>query len=361
VKSLSPSELSELLVNVALVRPVFIWGPPGIGKTAIINGYGAAIGYDVVSMLGSQLAPEDLIGVPRIEDGFSVFAPPRMIAGRTEPFILFIDEFNASSPEVQKAFYSLITEQRLGDYHLPAQSIVLLAGNRAQDNAITRTVSSALMNRVLHVELHSSPSDWLRWATGANIHRFVVRYIETRGDHLFSSPPKTEEPFATPRSWHMLSDVLWTYQEKDLTPAIVGVLAEGTLSVSIAASFSTFVRGMLDGVAIDDILSGASRLPLDPKERDLLTYVIVVLRSQLVRELPEDGGSLSPATKERLHQVRRVIGEIAREDEEMLTLLFARDEGDGARNLPTWFLTEMATSFVRLAAKIAAEERGAQR
>ena len=47
-------------------------------------------------------------------------------------------ELNACSHEVQKAFYSLILERRIGEYHLPEGSIVIGAGNRAQDNAITK-------------------------------------------------------------------------------------------------------------------------------------------------------------------------------------------------------------------------------
>ena len=65
--SVIPSELTRLLLNVAPTRPVFIWGPPGIGKSALVEGFARDVGIDCVSLLGSQLAPEDLIGVPRIE------------------------------------------------------------------------------------------------------------------------------------------------------------------------------------------------------------------------------------------------------------------------------------------------------
>lgn len=67
-----------------------------------------------MSLLGSQLAPEDIIGMPRIEDGVSRFCPPKMIA-RQEPYCLFLDELNACSHEVQKTFYSLIRERRIGE------------------------------------------------------------------------------------------------------------------------------------------------------------------------------------------------------------------------------------------------------
>jgi MoxR-like ATPase len=107
VVTLSPSQLADFLLNVAIVRPVFIWGPPGIGKSALVEKFADDLGLPCVSLLGSQLAAEDIIGVPQIVDGVSRFCPPKMIA-RDEPYCLFLDELNACSQEVQKAFYSLI-------------------------------------------------------------------------------------------------------------------------------------------------------------------------------------------------------------------------------------------------------------
>lgn len=174
----------DVLLNVATVRPVFIWGAPGIGKSAIVRQFAADVGLECVSLLGSQLAPEDIIGVPQIAEGRSIFCPPRSIA-REEPYCLFLDELNACSHEVQKAFYSLILERRIGEYRLPDGSIVIGAGNRAQDNAITRPMSSALVNRMFHVELTANSRVWLEWAAQNGIYRFVYDYyICSRPDHL---------------------------------------------------------------------------------------------------------------------------------------------------------------------------------
>lgn len=142
--SIAQNQLKELLLQVGLVRPVFIWGAPGIGKSAIVEQFAAELGLPCVCLTGSQLAPEDLIGVPQIVNGTSVFCPPRCLVQK-EPFCLFLDELNACSLEVQKAFYSLILERRIGEYHLPDGSIVVGAGNRMQDNAITRQLPSALI------------------------------------------------------------------------------------------------------------------------------------------------------------------------------------------------------------------------
>jgi MoxR-like ATPase len=212
VVTVTQNQLSDFLLNVALVRPVFVWGPPGIGKSSLVREFADHVGLPCVSLLGSQLAPEDLIGVPQIVDGVSRFCPPSMIA-RRDPYCLFLDELNACSHEVQKAFYSLILERRIGEYVLPEGSIVIGAGNRAQDNAIVKPMSSALLNRMVHVHLTVSHRDWLAWAHLCGIHQLVVEYVQTRPDHLWSQPPKHEEPFSTPRSWHMLSDALHAHGE----------------------------------------------------------------------------------------------------------------------------------------------------
>lgn len=216
--SVTQDELLEVLLQVAPVRPVFIWGAPGIGKSALVEKFADEVGLPCVSLLGSQLAPEDIIGIPQIRGETSEFLPPKMIA-RKEPYVLFLDELNACTQEVQKAFYSLIHERRIGEYHLPEGSIVIGAGNRAEDSAIVKTMSSALLNRMFHVQLKADVGQWIKWAQAEGLHPWVIDYIIQRPDHLFSEPPKTEEPFSTPRSWHMLSDALKEYRagEQDIS------------------------------------------------------------------------------------------------------------------------------------------------
>jgi MoxR-like ATPase len=354
MQTVTPRELTKLLLNVALVRPVFIWGPPGIGKSALVEQFARDVALDCVSLLGSQLAPEDLIGVPRIEGAFSVFCPPRMIA-RSEPYLLFVDELNACSFEVQKAFYSLINDRRLGEYRLPAGSIVVGAGNRAQDQAIVKPMSSALMNRMLHVELKPSARDWLDWAYGHGIHEWVISYVETRPDHLFVPPPKTEETFSTPRSWHILSDALRAYGSS-VTPEEVELLAAGCLSPSHCRSFGAFIKQLHGNLRVDQVLKGEQPLPLAVEDRDVLYFLVQSIRAQLAKELPPDRDNVKSRHRLMVQQSKRLLMQLCETSVEMATVMVADETGESARKLPAWFLVEVVRDLPRLAQAVAVKK-----
>jgi MoxR-like ATPase len=347
----TPKQLSKLLLNVALTRPVFIWGAPGIGKSALVEQFAHDVALDCVSLLGSQLAPEDLIGVPRIEDNKSVFCPPRMIA-RDSAYLLFVDELNACSFEVQKAFYSLINNRRLGEYKLPPGSVVVGAGNRAQDQAIVKPMSSALMNRMLHVELRPTARDWLDWAYTQGVHEWVIRYVETRPDHLSVAPPKTEETFSSPRSWHILSDALLAYGAEVQVDEIE-MLASGVLSPNHARAFSAFVKQSHGNLRIELILKGEQPLPRAAEDRDVLYFIVQSIRAQLAKTLPPDREGVKPPHKQLASQAKRVLVELCDISVEMATVMVAEETGEEARNLPSWFLVEVVRDLPRLAQRVA--------
>ncbi len=347
VTSVTPSQLSRFLLDVAVVRPVFIWGAPGIGKSSLVHQFADEVGLPCVSLLGSQLAPEDILGVPQIVDGVSRFCPPRMIA-RHEPYCLFLDELNACSHEVQKSFYSLIHERRAGDYSLPAGSIVIGAGNRAQDSAIVKPMSSALLNRMVHVHLKVSPGEWLGWAQVNGIHPLILDYVQNRPDHLWSLPPKHEEPFSTPRSWHMLSDALKSHGDSvDYTR--LEVLAFGCLSPPHATQFKAFARHLNTTYRLAGILKGDVKWPYAPEDRDLLYFLAHSFRAHLIKELPADRAALDESGKSLLHRAKGLIKELASINLEMAQLLVAT--GDRGESLPSWFMVDLVRDLPRLVKK----------
>lgn len=344
---LTPATLTPFLLNVAPVLPVFIWGPPGVGKSALVREFADAVGLPCVSLLGSQLAPEDIIGVPQIEDGRSRFCPPTMIA-RDEPYCLFLDELNACSHEVQKAFYSLILERRVGEFQLPAGTIVIGAGNRAEDAAITRPMSSALVNRLVHVQLRASARDWLDWAGRSGVHELVVSYVTQRSDHLWAKPPKHEEPFSTPRAWDMLSNALLAYGDA-VTLDEINVLASGLLTPAHARQFVAFAKLREREHDLGAILKGERGWPDKPEERDILYFLVQQLRDRLIKELPDDESKMGRETRQLALRAKDLIVSLSRISTELAQLVVTAAESGAT--LPAWYTVDLARALPRLAAQ----------
>lgn len=344
--NVTQTDLSDILLNIAPVRPVFIWGAPGVGKSALVEQFADAVGLPCVSLLGSQLAPEDIIGIPQIKNGTSEFLPPKMIA-RTEPYVLFLDELNACSQEVQKAFYSLIHERRVGEYHLPAGSVVIGAGNRAQDSAIVKTMSSALINRMFHVQLKADVKQWLSWAYEADIHPWITDYITQRPDHLFSEPPKTEEPYSTPRSWHMLSDALKEYGAgtREISEETLRILAYGCISASHAGMFSAYTKQLKNSHLLSDIIKGESRWPSGPEERDVLYFLAQSFRARLLHDLPKSKQKLNRDSQFFAHRAKALIKDLSAINYEIAQMVVSADKGEV---LPEWFMFEIVRDLPRL-------------
>lgn len=345
--AVTPAQLPELLLHLAVVRPVFVWGAPGIGKSSLVREFAASLGLECVTLLGTQLAPEDLIGVPELRDGRSRFAPPESIA-RDEPYCLFLDELNASSPEVQKAFYSLILDRRIGSYELPAGSIVIGAGNRASDNALARPMASALVNRLVHVHLRASSEQWLSWAVSTGVHPWVVDYLNQRPDQLWSRPPKTEEPFSTPRSWHMLSDALHSF-DAEIVEETLRVLAYGALTPTHASAFCAYVKTVRHRYGLDAIVRGDAAWPRAATDRDLLYFFAEAFRAKLIKELPADREHASPSVRRFALRAKGLLVELAEISLECAQLVVATGE-DGMPVLPGWFLVEVSRDLPRLIA-----------
>ena len=346
-KTVTQDQLKEFLLNVALARPVFIWGAPGIGKSSLVVEFAQQLGLDCVSMLGSQLAPEDIIGVPQIVDGKSRFCPPQNIA-RDAAYCLFLDELNACSHEVQKSFYSLIHDRRIGDYTLPEGSIVIGAGNRSQDSAIVKPMSSALINRMVHVHLEVSADVWLGWAKANYVHPLVIEYVSVRPDHLWSKPPKTEEPFSTPRSWHMLSDAL-----KEIGEVVVDdhfeAIAYGCLTPHHAGQFKAFVKQTRQKFELNKILKGEASWPSKAEDRDILYFLAHSFRAQVIKSLPKEEAGIITANRSFAHNAKRLLKELASINLEIAQMVLA--DGDDGEQVPNWFLVEVVRDLPRLAAR----------
>ena len=218
-------------------RPLFLWGPPGIGKSDIVKQMGEELNAHVIDIRLSLWEPTDIKGIPYFDSNESkmVWAPPielpdEQLAAKYDKIILFMDEMNSAAPAVQAAAYQLVLNRRVGTYRLPDNVHIVAAGNRETDKGVTYRMPAPLANRFVHLEMKVDWEDYFAWATDNRIHRDVVGFLTFSKKDLYDFDPKSaSRAFATPRSWTFVSELLFDDDEDEntLTDLISGAVGEG--------------------------------------------------------------------------------------------------------------------------------------
>ena len=235
--------------------PVFLWGPPGVGKSDITREIAREKGIDVIDVRLGQMEAVDMRGIPYVENGVTKWAVPEFFPrDRNSKAILFLDELSSADPAIQVAGYQLILDRQVGEYKLPPMVYVCAAGNRAQDNAVSLPISSALANRMLHLEVGTTPNAWCEWAVTAGIAPEVIGFIRFCPDMLFSLDKDCERGWPSPRSWARVSEIL----SYGLAPDALSVSVVGLVGDNAAAQFLAYYK---QSQALGDIRA----VMLDPK------------------------------------------------------------------------------------------------
>ena len=226
---MKPTRAAEVITQLLSTRwPVFVWGPPGVGKSSVVAAIAKKQDLDLLDVRASLLDPTDLRGIPAIDAGQAVWTPPSFLPQDPDSMgILFFDELNAAPPLVQASLYQLTLDRRIGEYQLPDGWRILGAGNRAEDASVVFRMPAALSNRFVHIDFEVNIDDWAEWATINNIHPLVIGFIRLRREMLFDMS-NHHRAFPTPRSWEMVSDTLKTFGNfKDIEDVINGIVGEG--------------------------------------------------------------------------------------------------------------------------------------
>jgi len=216
-------------------RPVFLWGPPGIGKSELVAGIANDLGGLMIDIRLSQMDPTDLRGIPfyNKDNGKMDWAPPIELpdaetASQYPIVVLFMDEMNSAPPATQAAAYQLILNRRVGKYVLPDNVVMVAAGNRDSDKGVTYRMPSPLANRFVHLEMRVDFDSWQTWAVNNRINKDVVGYLSFAKGDLFDFDPRSAgRSFATPRSWTFVSELLDEDNDAGLVDLVAGAVGEG--------------------------------------------------------------------------------------------------------------------------------------
>ena len=261
-RTVSPSGAKNSIRHaIKKQRPIFLWGPPGIGKSDIVRQVSEGFANShLIDIRLSLWEPTDIKGIPYFDSnsGTMVWGAPSELP--TEEFakaydniVLFLDEMNSAAPSVQAAAYQLILNRRVGQYKLPDNVLIVAAGNRDADKGVTYRMPAPLANRFIHLELAVSFDDWFDWAVNNNIHNDVVGFLTFSKKDLYDFDPKSSSrSFATPRSWTFVSELI----DDALDDATTTNLVSGAVGEGLAVKFMAHRQHAADMPNPTDILNG---------------------------------------------------------------------------------------------------------
>jgi hypothetical protein len=245
-----------------LIPPMMIWGPPGIGKSSIVRSIANDFGINFIDIRLAQREPIDIRGLPVPEnDGVHWVISAEWPRDPDSKGIILFDELTSADRTLQVAAYEFILDRRLGDlYTVPDGWYIMAAGNRAGDKAVATTMSSALANRFMHVELEAEVESWVKWAMRNNIHPDVIAFIRFKPGSFFNMEGNLEKGWPTPRSWERVSTMLHLNKDfQELKGDLFNHVIEGLVGLGAGAEFESFREW-------NDKMEDVRELMLDPNK-----------------------------------------------------------------------------------------------
>ena len=262
-RTVSPNRAKKSIVRaMQKKRPIFLWGPPGIGKSDIIAQITNSLPNSyLIDIRLSLWEPTDIKGIPYFDSNSGTMVwgapselPSEELASQYDNIVVFFDEMNSAAPAVQAAAYQLILNRRVGQYKLPDNVIIVAAGNREADKGVTYRMPAPLANRFVHLELAVNFDDWFEWAVSNKVNKDVVGYLQFAKQDLYDFDPKSpSRSFATPRSWSFVSELL---EEEDTDESTTTDLVAGAVGEGLAVKFMAHRKVAANMPNPSDILEG---------------------------------------------------------------------------------------------------------
>ncbi len=279
-------------------------GRPGIGKTEIVQQLAARAGATLFDLRLTTIEPQDLRGLPYYDHETQRtiwYRPEDLPDDPARPSVLFLDELTAAPPALQPTVYGLLQERRIGRHHLPDSCFVVAAGNGPEDGAIAYEMGTALSDRLIHLSLRASASDWVEnFALARGLHPAVPAFIRARPDLLETTAETLQRGqviACTPRSWARVSAIISTVPDRRLRDVMIA----GTVGEASAAEFALVADEIASALRVDEMIAASDPWPLYPATLHGLTALAYALI-----------GAANPATLPAVIRLMAGIGQVHR-------------------------------------------------
>lgn len=259
IQTITPAKISQcckLLADAGLTG--MFWGRPGIGKSKCVQQFCEKDGRTLTDVRVSTLDTPDLRGMTYIDakNRKTIWLTPEFFPTHDESCI-FLDELNRGRPDIQNASLQLILDRRLGNYVVPKGTVILAAGNFAEDGHAVFKMDDAMSDRIVHYNVEVSLDSFMEWAVPNRIHPSVLAFLKTKPEYLEKGPNLGEVDmnqvvYPTPRSWERVSTVLKTYPQRD---EIQRATIAGIIGKAAQSAFLAIVDELDKLPAIEELLS----------------------------------------------------------------------------------------------------------
>ncbi len=342
---LAVDEGGEPLIPTVRQRPILLMGPPGVGKTQIVEQAARACGVALVAYTITHHTRQSAVGLPFIrqkvyagqEHSVTEYTMSEIIASVYDAMertglkngILFIDEINCVSETLAPTMLQFLQYKTFGNQAVPAGWVIVAAGNPPEYNRSVREFDLVTLDRVRRIDVEPDAAVWQRYARAQRLHPAVTAFLELRPGHFYRVENDVDGPrFVTARGWEDLSVFLRGCQALGL-PVDEAVIGQYLRHPETARDFAAYwalyqkynadygVEEILQGHIPDAAVARAQAAAFDER-MSLVSLLVAGLNTRFAAARRAD--AVTDACYRLLRTYRRVLGEQAADDADTVLL-----------------------------------------
>lgn len=280
-------DLGNYVISIEKQRPIFLVGPPGIGKTAIMEQIASELGVGLLSYSMTHHTRQSAIGLPFIvhkeyagkEYSITEYTMSEIIASIYELMensgvqegILFLDEINCVSETLSPLMLQFLQYKVFGRHRVPEGWIVVTAGNPPEYNDSVREFDVVTLDRLKKIEVEPDLEVWKEYAYKVGIHPAVMTFLDIKKDRFYSVESTIDgKSFVTPRGWEDLSKMLLLFEQHGLKAdedLVIQYLQNRKIAKEFAVYYELFVKYKED-YQVGKILGGKADEKIKSRARD---------------------------------------------------------------------------------------------
>ena len=271
-------ENGEYVIPSIRQRPVLLIGPPGVGKTQIMEQISRECRVGLISYTITHHTRQSAVGLPFIEKkmygdreyavtDYTMSEIVASIYNRMEETglkegILFIDEINCVSETLAPTMLQFLQCKTFGSHKIPEGWIIAAAGNPPEYNKSVREFDVVTLDRIKRIDVEPDLAVWKEYAYAENIHPAIISYLSIKGQNFCRIETTVDgKLFATPRGWEDLSQLILVYESLEKR-ADRDVISQYIQHPRIAKDFANYLElyyKYQNEYQVDEILQGTIR------------------------------------------------------------------------------------------------------